>query len=161
MLFRQHAPAVARRLRRRGASPEAAEDLTQDAFLRVLTAGPAEQGPGGDPRAYLHQVSKNLLIDHRRRETRARLVDLDAEALEALPDPAPLTERRLYDRQRLARTQAALAELPPRMREAFELHRLEGLTLAETARRMGISTTRAWALVRDAYRILRERLRET
>lgn len=159
-LFRLHAPTLVRSLRRRGASAETAEDLTQDAFLRLLGAAPPDQGPGGDARAYLLQTSRNLLIDHRRREGRAPLEAAEAEAMAEAPDPAPSVERRLDDRRRLARVEAALAGLPPKMRQAFELHRVEGLTLAETARRMGLSTTRVWALVRDAYRILRESLRE-
>lgn len=160
-LFRLHAPAMTRALRRRGASAETAEDLTQDAFLRALKSGAAEAGGGRDPKAYLFQISRNLLVDHRRREIRAPLRHLDEGAFAALPDPSPLTEQQLYDRQRLARTEAALAELPPRTRRAFELHRLDGLTLAETAQAMGLSTTRVWTLVRDAYRHLRERLRES
>ncbi len=159
-LFHLHAGAMARALRRRGASVETAEDLTQDAFLRMLNAGATDQARVEDPRAYLFRVSQNLLIDHRRRESLARRDEMDDEAFAALPDPAPSTERRVEDRRRLALTAAALAELPPRTRRAFELHRLEGLTLAETGRELGISTTRVWALVRDAYRHIRERLRE-
>ncbi|MDD2867809.1 sigma-70 family RNA polymerase sigma factor [Neomegalonema sp.] len=159
-LFRLHAASIARALRRSGASAETAEDLAQDAFLRVLDRQPADRGAEGDPRAYLFRTARNLLIDQKRREILARRDEMDDEAFSALPDPSPSTERRICARERLALTQQALAELPPRTRRAFELHRLEGLTLAETAQALGISTTRAWALVRDAYRHIRERLRE-
>ncbi len=160
-LFRLHAASIARALRRNGASAETAEDLAQDAFLRVLARQPADRGAEGDPRAYLFRTARNLLIDHRRREILARRAEMDDEALAALPDPSPSAERRICARERLALTREALAELPPRTRRAFEMHRLEGLTLAETAQALGISTTRAWALIRDAYRHIRERLRES
>jgi len=73
---------------------------------------------------------------------------------EHIADPAPNAERIVYDRQLLQLTAAAMSELPERTRLAFELHRLGDHTLADVAQKIGLSTTRTWALVRDAYRHL-------
>ena len=53
---------------------------------------------------------------------------------------------------------AALAELPPRTRRAFELHRLQGQTFPVIARRLGISVGLAHRLVKDALTHCADRL---
>lgn len=141
-------------MRRRGVNPETAADITQDAFVRVLTLGPEDGAAVHNPRAYLHQVSRRLSINHQRRERLVAMVELDAAVSERVADPAPNAERIVYDRQLLQQAAAALAELPERTRLAFELHRLGDHTLVDVAQRIGLSTTRTWALIRDAYRHL-------
>lgn len=156
-LFRRHSHEITRFLRGRGLSEDAAADLTQDAFVRALSL---RERDVDNPRAFLFTVSRNLLVDHKRRERAAPIDDLPEEALLCVADPAPSAETVLYDRQRLLITEAALAELPERTRRAFQLHRFEGLTIAEAAPQVGLSTTQTWALIRDAFRHIRARLRD-
>lgn len=151
-LFRSHAGEIVRALRRRGLSAETAADITQEAFLRVLALGPQEGSAIHNPKAYLHQVSRNLSINHQRRERLVTMVELDDAMAERIVDPAPNAETIVYDRQRLKRTEAALSELPERTRTAFVLHRLGEHTITEVAKSIGLSTTRTWTLIRDAYR---------
>ena len=112
----------------------------------------------GNPRAYLHRISRNLSIDLRRRERLLPRVDVTDEVLERIADQTPLQEAVVYDKQRLAATQRAIEELPERTRRAFELHRLDELTISDVAEKIGLSTTRTWVLIRDAYRHIRSRL---
>ena len=151
-LFQSHAAEIIRSLRRRGFSAETAADITQDAFVRVLTLGPQDGATIHNSRAYLHQVSRNLSINHQRRERLVSMVELSDTVIEQTADPSPTPEAIVYDRQRLKQTDAALAELPDRTRQAFELHRLGDHTINEVAKVVGLSTTRTWALIRDAYR---------
>jgi len=153
-LFRRHAREIARSLRQRGVSPEDAADLTQDAFLRVLATPPREAGSNHNPRAYLHRVSHNLATNQLRRNRLVPMVELSEEIVAQVADPFPDPETVVYSRQCLALTAAALATLPDRTRKAFELHRLSGRTIAQVAEELGLSTTRTWALIRDAYRHL-------
>jgi len=157
-LFRRHAAELVRVLTRRGHSPETAADITQDAFVRLLTAQPSNAGQGANPRAYLFAITRNLSIDRARRERLVPHVDLTDELAERIVDPSPLQEAIVYDKQRLAATQRAISELPERTRRAFELHRLDELTVSEVAGRIGLSTTRTWSLIRDAYKHIRARL---
>jgi RNA polymerase sigma-70 factor (ECF subfamily) len=157
-LFKRHARDIARSLRRRGMNAETAADITQDTFLRVLTSPPAEGTAAHNPVAYLYRVSRNLSIDHHRREKRQAHVDLTDDDFAAIVDPNPSPEAAVYHRERLALTEAALAELPQRTREAFELHRLGELTIADVAARLGLSTSRTWMLIRDAYEQIDTRL---
>lgn len=159
-LFIRHAREIDRFLRRRGHSPETAADLTQDTFLRVLASPPAETSGNHNPRAYLYQVSRSLSVNHARRERLIRTTDLDGEEAARIADPAPSAEAAVYSRQYLAQVEQALAELPERTRRAFEMNRLEGRTIAEIAGELGLSTTRTWTLIHDAYRHLLARVDE-
>lgn len=153
-LFLRHAREIDRFLRRRGHSPEAAADLTQDTFLRVLVTPPQEPSGKSNPRAYLFQVSRSLSINSRRRESLIETVDLEGKWADTIADPSPSAERIVYSRQYLAQVEQALNQLPDRPRRAFILNRLGNYTIAEVAAELGLSTTRTWALIRDAYRHL-------
>jgi len=157
-LFHRHAKDIVRSLRRRGLTAEDAADLTQDAFLRVLASPPSEGALNHNPKAYLYRVSHNLTTNHQRRERLMPTVDASDEVVAQIADPVPGPETIVYTRQCLARTEAALAELPERTRRAFEMHRLGDRTIASVADELGLSTTRTWSLIREAYRHLLTRV---
>ncbi|MGV6873101.1 RNA polymerase sigma factor [Pseudochelatococcus sp. B33] len=157
-LFVRHARDINRFLRRRGHSAETADDLTQDTFVRVLASPPPERGLNHNPRAYLYQVSRNLSINHWRRESLIRTEDLTDDEAASVADPSPSAEALVYSRQCLAQVESALAELPERTRTAFEMHRLGEKTIAEVAEELGLSTGRTWGLIREAYRHLLTRV---
>lgn len=159
-LFARHAGDINRFLRRRGHSVETAEDLTQDTFVRVLAAPPADTAINHNPRAYLYQVSRSLSINHHRRESLIRTTDLSGEEAARIVDPSPSAETVVYSRQCLAQVESALAELPERTRRAFEMHRLGGRTIAEVADALQLSTGRTWGLIHEAYRHLLMRVGE-
>ncbi|RDD69896.1 RNA polymerase sigma factor [Paracoccus versutus] len=154
-LYRSHAGGMARALRRSGLNPDVADDLTQDAFLRVLaTPAPRTAGPY-NPKAYLYRIAHRLGINHHRREALVQMVALPSDDFAS---PAPSADQALHARQCLEQAAQALAELPDRTRRAFVMHRIEERSMAEIGQILGISTTRAWALIRDAYRHLAERV---
>jgi RNA polymerase sigma-70 factor (ECF subfamily) len=122
----------------------AGEDLVQEAYLRLL------QHP--DPasienvRAFLFRTTSNLTIDlHRRQMLEARIFpelisdgDLNSEATKVeVPTSEP--ERQISQQQELDLLRAMLDELPEVTRYAFILNRIEGLSHAEIAKRLGIS----------------------
>jgi RNA polymerase sigma-70 factor (ECF subfamily) len=160
ILFVRHSKEIANALRRRGASAENAADLTQEAFLKLLVAGPPAQSSRDNPRAFLFRASRNLHIDQIRRERLAPRVALTEAELQSIPDDLPSPETLVFDRQRLAISAAALRELPDRTRHAFEMHHLGAKSIEAVAKELGLSTTRTWVLIRDAYRHVRDRLRE-
>lgn len=157
-LFRRHASGIARSLRRRGLDPETAADLTQDTFVKVLASRPSDAAPKHNPKAYLYRIAGNLSVDQVRHERVLVRVHLSDDDFSAIADPTPSAETVVYDRQKLKCVEDALAELPRRVREAFELHRMGGLTIAEVAKQLEMSTTRTWVLIRDAYEHLEDRL---
>lgn len=128
--------------------------------MRVLASPPTEAGENHNPRAYLYRVSRNLSINHQRRERLLKTTDLSAEEVSRIADPSPSADAIVYSRQCIEQTQRALAELPERTRRAFEMHRLDERTIVEVAEELGLSTGRTWTLIRDAYKHLLARVGE-
>lgn len=134
-LYRRQRLSLIRYFTRNRATPSDAEDLTQEAFLRVTNADAA--GGIARPEAYLHQVGRNLLRDHttapaRRHETG------DPDCVDrAVSEPSELG--RLEARDTLRRIEEALQRLKPKTREIFLAHRLDGMTYGEIAERAGMS----------------------
>lgn len=126
-----------------------AEDVVQEAYLRFSAAGDAtaiEQ-----PLAYLYRVVRNHALDVARRLAQERRRGGgDSDALPEIPDLAANPELIAVQRDELRRVAAAIEDLPPRTRRAFELYRFQDWTLQQIARELGISTTFAHKLVRQA-----------
>ena len=125
---------------------DTAADLAQESYARVLTAQQSGQAVQ-DPRALLYRTARNLVIDqHRRSSIRAELETSPASAdeafgLEQLAGPRSLEpETILASREGLAAMVATIDQLPPRCREAFMLYKFDGLSYAQIAAQMGIST---------------------
>lgn len=118
-------------LMRRGRSVHDADDLVQDAWVRLSryeASHSVEQ-----PEAFLMQTALNLSIDaHRRQVNRGEAVVLEEVVL---IDTAPSAEAVLLGRERLARVSQGLQRLPDKTREIFLDHRLEGLTYEEIGRK--------------------------
>jgi RNA polymerase sigma factor (sigma-70 family) len=119
---------------------QTAEDLAQEAYLRARRA--IEAGPIEHIEAFLHQTARNLALDHeRRRKTRARYEDTQAseQLVENVPADFPSVEASLIERERMARFEQALQQLPERQRRAWVLSQLEGWSYAQIAEHLGVS----------------------
>ncbi|MCA1941796.1 MAG: sigma-70 family RNA polymerase sigma factor [Caenispirillum bisanense] len=142
-----------------------AEDVVQDAFLRL--DGAVEAGPNGaaavsKPVPYLYLVVRNLAVDARRRMTREqRRTAPDGPHFATLAGDHPTPEAAVIARDDLRRLEAALAELPERTRVALKLHRVDGLRLVDIAAELGVSVDTAHRLVSDALDHCRHRLRRS
>lgn len=141
-LFRSCARDLRQFLRRRVASPEIAADLAQEAFFRLLRSDHLPDGTAHaarDARAYLFSIAANLAIDHRRQARRQQTDPVDLAAIEAFPDPQPSAERSSLSREELRILAAAVETLPPRGRQIFLMHKVDELSYAEIATRLGIA----------------------
>ena len=124
-------------------SMAAAEDLVQDLYVRISSLSPGERVE--NPSAYLYRLASNLMLDRLRSDRRSTARDgawLHSHRTdmggESIADE-PSAEQAVSGRQQLARMAEAIAELPPKTRRAFELHKLEGMTQEETAQALGVS----------------------
>lgn len=123
-------------------SEAAAEDLVQDIYVKIAGLPPEDIG---NPAAYLYRLGTNLMLDRIKQQGRATRRDADwrdAETLTAGGEDiaqTPAADEALAARQRLNLIIETVGQLPPQVREAFRLHKLEGLSHAETAKAMGIS----------------------
>jgi RNA polymerase sigma factor (sigma-70 family) len=114
---------------------EDAEDLAQEAFLRLLRV------PQTDlirqPDAYLFRIAANLVIEFRMRARRA-VVSFDSEQAERESGVAESVSEaeQLLDGERL---QQAIESLPAKPRAALIMQRRDGLTYAQIGVRLGVS----------------------
>jgi RNA polymerase sigma-70 factor (ECF subfamily) len=128
-------------LRNRGQSREDAEDLVQEAFLRLHTFL-ADGHEVRQPEGFLVRTALNLAVDARRRNVRERRDQFVPETVEDLQlvDLSPSPEEIFAAEKRLLQMRAVLdAKVSPKTREVFFLHRLEGFTHEEIADRMSMS----------------------
>lgn len=137
-LFQEHAKAIRRQISAIVDRLDVAEELTQDAFVRLLSSAKSDLD---SPRAFLFRTARNLALDHVRRARRVPIGRLDDQPAEFFADGTPSAEERLGAQQELALMRTVLLELPPKCRQAFLLVRLEELSHREAAAEMGISQT--------------------
>lgn len=143
--------AIARRMLRDDAE---AEDVTQEAFVRLWRqAATLEIGDAG-VRPWLHRVVSNLCIDRLRTRTRVTTVD----ELPEVPD-APRQQSGIESREMQSRVDGALKDLPERQRLALVLFHFEGLSQIEVGERMGVSDEAVESLLSRARRNLRSTLK--
>jgi RNA polymerase sigma factor (sigma-70 family) len=129
-------PDLVRFLTRRTGCADTAEDIAQELWLKVERPA-QERGDPRSPLSYLFRAAANAALDwHRRERVRG---NADADDLASVVDEQPSAERVAAGRQSSAVFEAAIAELPPKCRQAFLLCRVEGLTMREAGRRMGVS----------------------
>lgn len=124
-------------LMRRGRNAHEADDLVQEAWVR-LACYEREQ-PVERPEAFLMRTALNLSIDtHRAQMTRGDEVLVEDIVL---IDFAPTAEATLLAKERLERLSVGISRLNETTRNIFLSHRIDGLTVVEIARLQGLSTT--------------------
>ena len=168
-LVRRHGAELLQRCRRLTGNREAAHDLMQEAWCRVLAAR-HRLDPDRGVAGYLVMTAKNLWRDWNRTARRGhgrsvgREQSLDATwsatersgcaLAEVLPDPQTVDrEERIHRGMDLAR---GLAALPPRLREVMIARFHRGETAAHIARRYGRTQQTVTSWLRQGIRELRQ-----
>ena len=118
---------------------EDAEDITQEAFVRVFKALPAWK-PRASFRTWLYKVASNLCIDHHRARIRRQTQPLESKAgyvMDIPTDPADSPLKITEVDELWERILRATEQLSPRQRMAFMLCRYGEMPLKEAAEIMG------------------------
>lgn len=110
-----------------------AEDMVQEAFLRILDAA-GRYKPTATFRTYLYRVLTRLCIDHTRKKR-----PISTDRLPDTPAPGPTQAQRMERVEAEAAIQEALDALPPKYRLVIVLRYFEGLSGAEIAEAMKTS----------------------
>jgi RNA polymerase sigma-70 factor (ECF subfamily) len=153
-LYDELAPRLHRFALRWTRSRSAAEDAVQQTLLQIHSARDRfVRGAAVVPWAYA--ITRRLLIDLGRRGLREELRADDVRDLDE-PSTAPSPEEALHRRRVEADAQRDLAALPSGWREAFELVKFEGLSVAETAEVLGITRGMVKVRAHRATAALRE-----
>jgi RNA polymerase sigma-70 factor (ECF subfamily) len=140
-----------------------AEDLVQDLYVKI--AGLDPDADVRAPLALLYRMASNLLIDHVRSAQRSSRRNaewrLDTRVVQGGEDVVdePAADEVVASKQRVRLLAEAVADLPPKMGQAFRLHKLEGMSQAQTAQAMGVSIKMVEQHIQAAVRHLTLRLR--
>ncbi|MGB8111817.1 MAG: RNA polymerase sigma factor [Pseudolabrys sp.] len=152
LLSRRHLPAMVGLARRILGNAGEAEDVAQEAFIRVWTYAPRWQ-PLAQFRTWLTRVVVNLCLDRKRR---ARWVDLDAAG--EVVDPAPRADEKAESNEHEQMLTAAIDKLPARQRSAIMLTYVEGMSNAQVAEVLGTSVSAVETLLIRGKQNLRRTL---
>jgi RNA polymerase sigma-70 factor (ECF subfamily) len=134
-------------LRRRLADPDEVADVVQETLMTLHYArNTYDPARPFDP--WMFTIARHVLIDHVRRRARGagieQLADVDLPDV-AAPEPA-LSDDRLFE---------ALEQLPHAQREAFVMLKLDGLSVAAAAARVGVSPGALKVRAHRAYKAVR------
>ena len=152
------ATPLVRYLTKKVRNNEDANDLAQEAFLRMHKFQQSRQLDNA--RAFLFKTANNLVVDQMRR---ARVHDkyLSFEMLPEQSDEendkfAPSAERTVSAEQELDQIYKVVDQMPEKVRRAFLMHRGKDLSYSEIAAEMDVSTSMVEKYIIQALRILRK-----
>ncbi len=158
LLVNRHLPRALSLSRRIMGDAGIAEEVVQEAFLRVWVKAsawrPRDSISGGAMfSTWLHRVLVNLCIDRKRQRP---LVDLESAG--ELTDPAPRADDMIERDERKKMLDAAMAELPLSQKTALALCHFQGLSNIEAAAAMSLTVGAVESLLVRARRTLRRSL---
>lgn len=156
-LMSRHLLRTVRLAARLSGSDAQADDIAQEAFMRVWRHAArwqdAEQR-GARFTTWLYKIVLNLVIDAKRKRQTVAIDDLPEAADEATPN----AETALQRRQERQKVEAALRQLPDRQRDAFVLCFYEEYSNREAAEALDVSVKALESLLVRARRTLRDLL---
>lgn len=142
-LAREYRGALLRFFTKQLGSSTDAEDLTQEVFVRLVRHKDRQNIRHME--AYLFQTASNLLRDRARRNVTHRVNDhvpFEESYYEGRPEGAVPSEERVYEgREAIDAFLTVLAEMPPRRRTVFLMHRFQGDSYGAIATKLGISVS--------------------
>ena len=136
-------------IRARSRSPQDAEDILQDVFVKVHLHLDRLQDDA-HVTSWLYRVTHNTIVDHYRKK---RPPPTDREPADCIEMADPIAEQRLAPFLR-----ELIEELPAKYGDALKLTELEGLTQDEMGKRLGLSTSGAKSRVQRGRAMVREQL---
>ena len=147
--FAELRPRLLRLAYRMLGSVAEAEDVVQEALVRLWRIAPEWRTGEARVSTWLYRVTANLCTDRLRRR---RNVGLDA--VDEPPDPTPGPAAAMQEASRTQALSDALAQLPERQAQAVTLRHLEGLSNPEIGAVMGISAEAVESLTARGKRAL-------
>lgn len=139
-------------LRRTQGNRARSEDLVQQTFLQMHHAR-GRFTAGADVVPWAYSIARRLLIDSVRRGSREVMSEDSTFAREIAPLAA--ADDLIVAKEMIVIVEAELARMPPAQREAFELVKSEGLSMAEAAEVLGTTVTAVKLRAHRAYEAIR------
>jgi RNA polymerase sigma-70 factor (ECF subfamily) len=157
--YREHVEEVQRFVARRVDDPYLAADLTADIFVAVIESAGSYRRNKGEPVAWLYGIAHNVVAGERRRKAKELRAAVRIRGRELLDEDDLAAMHDRIDRESAARDlHRALACLPAGERAVLGLVALDGLSVAEAGRALGIGSVAARVRLHRARLRLRNRL---
>ena len=135
-------------------SEQVAQDLSSETFLRfwqTLNSGTEIQ----NPKAFIYQVARNLVIDHYREKNQAQFISI--EEIE-ISDPKANLEKDIYLASDISQVQKVLPELKEEYQSVLVWYYLDELSISEIAGILGKTENAVRVTIHRALNSLRELL---
>ena len=142
-LYDEYADQLSSTIRRMfGDGPPDPDDVAQQAFQKLIERGNIETI--SNLRAFVWRTARNIVLSTKRSATTRARYDYEVEQIYfPLKGDESTPERIILVREQLDTINEALRKMPEKRRRAIVLHRIEGLSVAEVGRRLGMSRQNA------------------
>lgn len=149
----RHTPRVLAVSRRMLADAAEAEDVAQEAMLRLWKTAPDWRPGEAKVSTWLYRVAANLCVDILRKRRR-----LSADEAPETADDAPSALTRMEEADRAAALRDAMDALPDRQRAAVTMRHFADLSNPEIGEKLGVSVEAVESLLARGRRALARRL---
>lgn len=154
-IYHRYWPLMHRLVHRMLGDGDLANDAVQEVFISFWERRDTINA-GTSLKHYLYGAARNRVLMHIRD---AKIASRYLQTLgDLLQEGAPPADEPMLNAELEARFEAELEQLPPKMREAFELSRIANHSYKEIAEKMGISDNTVKHHISDALKILRKKL---
>jgi len=154
-LFLFFAPRLKGYLMKIGTSSEIAEDLAQEALVKVWRKAKQFDEKKASASTWIFTIARNLRIDAARRSARPQF---EADYLLSNPEPEILADEKIERTQRDEKIKAAIATLPPNQLQVIELHFIEDAAHSEISRRLDLPLGTVKSRLRLAFQKIRQEI---
>jgi RNA polymerase sigma-70 factor (ECF subfamily) len=164
-VFHRYVPRVYSLARRMMGHDADAEDVTQDVLVQVVRKLDSFRSEA-DPVTWLHRITVNAALAHRRKQARRRERQVDAP-LSTIQDGATIRcpgasreapEQVVLDQETQEMVEQAIAGLPQMYRDVYVLSEVERMSNAEIADLLGLNLPGVKSRLHRARRMLRDAL---
>ena len=154
--IRAERPALLAFFRRRLGHEDAAEEASQDSFIRLLRY--QDSKPGFVWRFLLYRIAAYVATDHVRRAKSHHAAHHTPLDQVSLTSSAPSPESIVSGAQDLELLRRAILDLPPKCKQVFLLNRMQGMSYAQIATHCGISIKMVEKHIHNAVTLCRARV---
>jgi len=154
-LFSAHRIELVRHVANIVKCEETAVDIAQESYL--ILSKSAQGQTIQHPRGFLFRIAINLAINHLRRN---KVAESYSHYLVADEINAPSTEHLVNQQERLDFFIQTVEELPPRCRDAFILHKVQGMSMKEVANELKVTVKVVERLIAKGLKHCRDKMLE-
>ena len=134
--FRKYYLELCRYVQQKFSRAGEADDIVQDAFQNILTAGNIDSL--ANPRAYLYKTAKNIALNRLRQKDCQNEIFVDIDDHDMVGAPM---DRQIMAEIDIRHVREVLDRLPEKYRATFLLNRIEGKTYKEISVELGITVS--------------------